>query len=189
MLPDPNLDPPAAKGAAVSEVPRAQWREFGRHVVILFLAAFAIGVGCHWLLRSIAGQEKVFGSWFRMYDFHERHAAQYIAIVAFFYAVLVAAWGKRFRATGWRRHLGLIGVFALVLLLSSAAAGILWTYHDMQAGYFPPWERRWSAFGGYIFDGVALGWLIVVFSFPFNIITTALAYIVAVFVTRTQRNT
>lgn len=149
---------------------------FTRCFGILFATAFVVGVGSYWLLHSILGQGRVFGGLFRMFLYHDQHPAQYIAVVAFFSAWLAALWGIRSRAIGWRWHLGLIGVLAAALLLSSAAGGMLWTFHDMQAGFFPPLERRIGMFAEGAIRGVGTGWLIVLLLFPFNVVTTFLAY-------------
>jgi hypothetical protein len=175
---------PALQPAPATQESSGRWREFGRLAAVLFAFAFIAGNGTHWLLQNVVGQHHAFGSWNRMYDFHHRHPAQYIAVVAFFYALFVATWGVHFRTAGWWRHLALFCSFVLVLIFSSAAAGALWAVHDMQAGYFPSWERRWSQIGGYMVGGVTLGWLIVAISFPLNLVTTLLAYAAAYFFTQ-----
>ena len=119
-----------------------------------------------------------------MFLYHEQHAAQYLAIVAFFYALFTAGWKIRFRSFGWRRHLGVLGVLFATLFFSSAFGGILWNSHDMQAGYFPPWERRLAAFADGVTSGLANGWLIVFLSFPFNVLTIAFAYVAALYFPR-----
>jgi hypothetical protein len=174
----------------MNEAPKhlPSWREFARLFGILFVTAFSGGIGSYWLLHSALGQRHVFGALYRMFLYHEQHPAQYIAIVAFFYALLVAAWGVRSHSTGWRWHRSLLAIFALTLLLSSAAGGVLWTFHDMQAGYFPPWGRRLAMFEDGIVSGITLGWLIFLLSFPLNVITTFLAYGVTYYLTYRSRN-
>lgn len=155
---------------------------------MLFATTFALGVGSYWLLHSILGESRVFGGLFRMFAYHHHHPAQYIAVVAFFYALLAALWGVRSRAVGWRWHLGLLGVLVATLFLSSAVSGVLYFYHDMQAGYFPPWERRIGVFASGVVTGVTLGWLIVLLSFPFNVLSTLLAYAATCYLLQRGRN-
>lgn len=143
---------------------------------LLFGFTFAVAVGGYWMLQTVFGQRHVFGGLYRMFLYHEQHPVPYLGLVALVYSVLAAAWGVRTRAVGWRWHLGLLGVLVATLLLSSAAGGMLWTWHDMQAGYVPPWGRSIAALAGGAVNGVLLGWLIVGLSFPFNVLTTGLAY-------------
>ena len=69
-----------------------------------------------------------------------------------------------------------ICLVAGLILLSSAAGGVLWHFHDMQAGYFPSWERRLGAFADGVFAGITVGWRIVLLSFPLNVLSVAFAY-------------
>ena len=164
------------------------WREFIRLFVALFGLSFVVGIGSYCLLHSVIGQPRVFGALFRMFLYHDEHPAQYIAVVAFFYALFAAAWGVRSRSIGWRRHLGILGVLIATLLFSSAVGGILWHFHDMQAGYFPPWERRLAAFADGISAGVTVGWLIVLLSFPLNVLSVVFAYAAALYLPQRIRN-
>ena len=166
----------------------ASRREFFRLFGSLFATTFVIGVGNYWLLHSVLGLRHVFGALYRMFLYHDQYPTQYIVIVAFFYALLAAAWGVRSRAVGWRWHLGWLGVLAATLLLSSAVGGVLWTFHDMRAGYFPPWERRIGMFTDGIVSGVTIGWLIVLLSFPFNVFTMLLAYAATYYLFQRSRN-
>lgn len=166
----------------------ASWRKIVRVFGILFVTAFVVGVASYWLLHSVLGQRHVFGSLFRMFLYHDQHPEQYIAVVAFFYAVLAATWGVRTRSVGWRWHFSLFSVLVATLLLSSAVCGVLYFVHDMQAGYFPPWERRIGVFANGVVTGITLGWLIVLLSFPFNVITTLLAYAATYYLLQPSRN-
>lgn len=157
------------------------WQKFVHLFALFFIASFVFGISGYSLLHHVVGQHKVFGELFRMFPYHEQHPTPYIAIVAFFYAVLAGAWSARSQAVGRRRHLQLLGVLIATLILSSAVGGILWTFHEMQAGYFPPWERRIEAFGNGIVSGFCFGWVIVLLSFPFNVLSLLFAYALALY--------
>jgi hypothetical protein len=152
-------------------------RAFIQLFAVIFLFNFLIGIGVYWFLHSVCGQDQTFGGLYRMFCYHDEHPAQYIGIVAVVFALFAATWTVTSRSVGWRCHLGLLGVFIATLLLSSALGGILYTFHDMQAGFFPSWERRKEMFLDGVTTGIACGWLIVIFSFPLNIITAAFAYV------------
>ena len=158
---------------------RSAGSNFLRLFAILFVSSFAVGLGTYWVLHSICGQAHVLASWFRMFNYHEQHHAQYIGVVAFIYAALTAGWATRWTPRGWRRHVSVLGVLVVTLLVSSALAGILYALHDMQAGYFPSWERQVAAFRYYVSAGLALGWILVTFSFPLNLFAVPFAYVTA----------
>ena len=73
-----------------------------------------------------------------MFSYHWRHPIEYIAIPCFFYGILATLLAENFAK---RKLLGKIGltilIIALTILLSSPIGGMLWHYHDMQAGFFP----------------------------------------------------
>jgi hypothetical protein len=152
---------------------------FLRFFAVLFASSFVVGLGAYWILHSLFGQAHVFASWFRMFNYHERHPAQYLAVVAFFYALFTAVWATRWNPRGWRRHLSVLGILIGTLLLSSVASGILYAVHDMQAGYFPAWDRQVEAFKYYVGAGLALGWILVLYSFPLNLFAVPFAYVAA----------
>lgn len=162
----------------------AAWREFVRLFAVLFSLTFSASLVGYWFLSSVCRQQCVFGALFRMFLYHYEHPAQYLGLVAFIYALLAAAWGIRARTTGWRMHAGLVVVIVATLLLSSAVGGVLWTFHDMQAGYFPPWDRRIGIFTEGALTGVQIGWLIVLLSFPLNLFCTIFAYGVTYYLVR-----
>jgi len=152
---------------------------FLRLFAVLFASSLAVGLVAYWILNSLCGQQHVFASWIRMFNYHEQHHAQYITLVALIYSTLTAAWATRWTPHGWRRHLSVLAVLVITLLVSSALAGILYALHDMQAGYFPIWERQVAAFRYYVEAGLALGWVLVLFSFPLNLFAVPFAYATA----------
>jgi hypothetical protein len=54
---------------------------------------------------------------------------------------------------------------------------MLWQYQDMQAGYFP--ENWFSVMltKGFVM-GLQYGWMVIMLSFPYNIITSVLGFYV-----------
>ncbi len=58
----------------------------------------------------------------------------------------------------------------------------------MQAGYFPPWDRRLGIFAEGAMTGVQIGWLIVLLSFPLNLFCTLFAYVVTCYFVQRDRS-
>ncbi len=48
--------------------------------------------------------------------------------------------------------------------------GVLWEFHDMQAGYFLTGSRLWNKLAGGAWTGLQIGWLVMAFSIPYNIL-------------------
>jgi hypothetical protein len=76
---------------------------------------------------------------------------------------------------------GIVGIIVLLTVaLSAPLGGMLWHWHDMQAGYFPAhWQRILLAEGSR--DGLVVGWLVVLLSVPYNVLGIIICY----FLTRT----
>jgi hypothetical protein len=70
----------------------------------------------------------------------------------------------------------MVGLLALgTVLLASPLGGMLWYWHDMRAGFFPPdWLSTLLLQGSR--DGLLLGWLIVSLSIPYNLLGLLTCY-------------
>jgi hypothetical protein len=144
-------------------------------------ASFTSGAAIYFLLRFFtrwAGNgQTVFGGLFRMYMYHEKHPLQYIGLVALVYGFLAAGCASyRPRLQGrvfLRTYLLIVGA---TVVLASIPGGVLWTIHDMQAGYFPEGSRFWTAIWDGVSGGLSVGWLVVLISFPCNILAVAAGY-------------
>lgn len=79
---------------------------------------------------------------------------------------------------GWRRRLGLAGALLLSIVVANPFGGMLWVFHDMQAGFFPSPRQQfdylmWGASGG-----VLVGPFILLLSIPFNICSFTAGYFI-----------
>ncbi len=111
----------------------------------------------------------IFGFLPRMFLYHWIYPNQYIALVCLIYALLAAAFAPRIA----RRPSLAIWIVLATPLLASPLGGMLWHLHDMLAGYFPSsWQEKLLLDGA--LEGAEIGWLIVLLSFPYNVICALL---------------
>lgn len=139
------------------------------HFITYFVVCFCGLAGLYGLV-SLLMNESAFGWLPRMFLYHEQHPMQYIGVVAICYAAVASLWTacmKRKRL-GVRRILEALAVILVALVLACPLGGMLWHFHDMQAGFFPHfWLRK--LLRGFV-DGLMVGPMLVFFSFPYNII-------------------
>ena len=105
-----------------------------------------------------------------MFVYHEQHPMQYIGVVAVCYALVAALWTVRMKRPrrGVSRMLEVLAVILVALALACPLGGMLWHFHDMQAGFFPNfWLRK--LLGGFV-DGLMIGPRLIFYSFPYNLI-------------------
>lgn len=104
---------------------------------------------------------------------------QYIAIVVGIYA-LVATLGVLWWPTsrGWKRFAVIFGIVFVTLSVACVPGGVLWTVHDMQAGFFPSGDRFWKSLFQGAMSGIEYGWLVVAASVPYNLCGLVLGYLV-----------
>lgn len=142
------------------------------------VGAFALGSLVYLALHALMPRGYVFGALYRMFLYHENHPFQYIAVVAFIYAVIGTTCAIRWPGLqGWRRHAAVVVVLFLTVLVASIPGGILWKIHDMEAGFFPKGAQFWRDLMWGADAGLQFGWLIVVLSLPYNIICFILGFL------------
>jgi len=153
--------------------------------IVLAAKVFALGfigltVYCavvYLLLRDVVGLRMVFGGLYRMFMYHAQHPMQYIALFCAVYAaglaLILGAWPT---ARRWPAWVLTTLVLLLTVLLGSALGGALWALHDMQAGYFPPGNRRWQHMRWGMQSGLEVGWLVLLLSLPFNVLSLPAFY-------------
>jgi hypothetical protein len=133
------------------------------------LASFSTASLCYIIFETFFGN-RVFGALFRMFAYHWQHPFQYIAIACVTFAIVAALFSPQIaRLAGWRRGLATLAVMVGSLVIASVPGGILWSIHDMQAGYFPEGDRFWHALGDGASMGLHVGWLVIALSIPYNI--------------------
>lgn len=142
-----------------------------------FTVTFAAASVCYQFLHWLSGGRYVFGGLMRMFMYHEQHPFQYIALICLIYAIaatLVTPWLARF---SWeKRALLIVLLMAGTILFASVPGGVLWSLHDMQAGYFPTGERFWRALLWGATTGAQCGWLVILLSIPYNFIGLLAGY-------------
>ncbi len=119
----------------------------------------------------------VFGALFRMFLYHWAHPLQYIALMSLCYtlvACLVILSPNN--PVGRRPRLVIPFIMAASIIVASPAGGVLWVFHDMQAGYFPEGRRFWEAIRWGAVEGIRSGWLIILSSIPYNILGVVAGY-------------
>ena len=148
-----------------------------------FAISFGGGAAVYSLLAAIteqlSGRPAVFAGLYRMFMYHSAHPFQYLAVVAIVYSFFASVWATRYSdSTAWRRWLQITIVLLISLIVSSVLGGVLWKFHDMQAGHFPESPQIWRDFRWGASTGLLLGPLIVLLSFPLNTITIIAGYAV-----------
>jgi len=147
-----------------------------RRTLFYGLTSFGCAAVGYGLLAWALPGHHVFGAPYRMLLYHEAHPLAYIGLCCVLFGPLAAMATEAFRRrAGWGR-VGVLAVVALATLtLSAPLGGMLWYWHDMRVGYFPPhWVQRLLLAGGC--DGLAVGWLVVLLSVPYNALGLAVGY-------------
>lgn len=151
-----------------------------KKLLFFWVTSFSIAISCYYLLWLIMPKHYVFGVWYRMFLYHYQHPVQYIFIPCFFYGFIATFYTTKFYLqTTKKQVLTTSLIIILTVILSSPFGGMLWVYHDMQAGYFPVnWFKKILTDG--VSTGLSIGWLIILLSIPYNV----LGFIVCYFLTK-----
>jgi hypothetical protein len=149
---------------------------FGKRLAFFGLNSFGLATAGYFLLRAVLPGHRVFGSWYRMFDYHDQHPLPYIAVCCLSFSLLAACFALTIARQPLGRRLGSTTLLLVgTVLLSSPVGGMLWHLHDMQAGYFPVnWPTVLLAGAG---EGLLIGWLIVLLSVPYNMLGVAVSYL------------
>lgn len=157
-------------------------KRFATSFCFFAAACWLLGAFGYLLLVRFMRDGAVFGSWYRMFEYHNQHPYQYIAIVAVAYGLTAAVWARFLgHLTGVKRVGSIVAVMLVALFLASVPGGLLWGIHDIQAGFVPPLPvmRRnlmWAAT-----TGLTFGWVIIGLSIPYNILGCVMGYAVTHF--------
>lgn len=136
-----------------------------------FAACFISASAIYQILHLIMPKGYVFGALYRMFLYHEVHPEQYIAIVSAAYGFSALIWTFRFgKKKGFARYFSMLAMMFLAIAIASPVGGILWTFHDMQVGFFPDRDVMINHFCDGAVTGLEIGWLIILLSIPYNLI-------------------
>jgi hypothetical protein len=141
-----------------------------------FITSSTLALAVFYMLWFIVPMNCVFGFPMRMAAYHYDHPVAYILIPCFFYSVLASLVADYFRkAKILKRILLTILIVLMTVLLSCPFGGMLWNFHDMQAGYFP---NNWMnvLFVKAPVMGLEWGFLIIASAIPYNLIGTVICY-------------
>lgn len=112
----------------------------------------------------------------RMAAYHYEYPIQFILIPCFFYSLIASSVSDYFlRAKKIKRIFLTIAIVLLTVLISCPFGGMLWHFHDMQAGYFPD---NWMnvLFVKAPAMGLQWGFLIIASAVPYNLIGSVVCY-------------
>jgi hypothetical protein len=152
-----------------------------RAVVRLFVfftaSSFILGGLGYFSLRVIMPDGWVFGALYRMFLYHWAHPLQYIGLVCLIYAAVATAvvflCGDLIHK--WP-YLMIPFIMCSSILIASPVGGVLWVFHDMQAGFIPEGTHFWNDIAWGAVTGASTGWVVVLLSAPYNIIGLIVGY-------------
>jgi len=143
-------------------------------LVILFGSiSFLIASLTYFIIKQFLPQP-VF-SWPYVPAYHWQYPYQYISIISIVYAILATIWTHYFHySIKEKKYLSITILLVITILIGSILCGILWGIHDTII-YGPsiryPLKKLFiknilqGATGGFL-----VGWIVVLLSFPYNII-------------------
>ncbi|MDY7394550.1 hypothetical protein UMM65_04810 [Aureibaculum sp. 2210JD6-5] len=147
-----------------------------KRLLFYWVSSFFLATLVYYLLWVIMPGHRVFGSLYRMFLYHWKFPILYILIPCFFYGILATLLANKFKSKNVSGKIIItILIIVLTVLISSPFGGMLWHYHDMQAGYFPEnWISKMVSYG--ISWGFQMGWIVIGLSVPYNIIGSVICY-------------
>jgi hypothetical protein len=147
---------------------------------LYFLSAFLGAVFLYEVLKYVLPEGYVFFIDYKMIPYHYLYSYQYLALLAFFYSVILFLMSNLFP----QRHFFFIYISSIMVtvFICSPLGGLLWVLHDMQAGYFLTGERLQEYFLWGAKEGFLVGWKMIIFSMPYNIILFIGLYFVSVLI-------
>ncbi|MBC8408700.1 MAG: hypothetical protein H8E12_08285 [Rhodobacteraceae bacterium] len=145
-------------------------------LIFYWISSYYIASMSYYILFLIMPYNYVFGAAYRMSLYHLEFPLQYIAIPCFFYGIIATFFSNKFRNSKIKKQVVLtLLIIVLTILLSSPYGGMLWHFHDMQAGYFPTnWLEVLVVDG--ISWGLSIGWFIILTSIPYNIFGSIICF-------------
>lgn len=182
MMKVPNTSPESSDlqgslGAQVTEEElgmMARGKAFAGRFVLFFAASFTLAAGVYGLILEVFSSS-AFIALYRMYTYHWSHPWAYIALPCMTWSIGAAVFAPMLARMGMAARIAwTLALAAGAVFAASPLGGMLWYYHDMQAGFFPiGWQTKLLREG--VVHGLDGGWLIVGLSFPYNIIGAAVS--------------
>lgn len=142
-------------------------------------SAFILASIGYFLLWMIMPDGWVFGAVYRMFLYHWQHPLPYIAVMALCFAIVgttvIIFPGDPFRR--WPRLTTLL-IIVLSIVVASPAGGALWMIHHMQESDYTRADQFWENIRWGAKEGILTGWLVILLSFPYNILGLVLGHLV-----------
>jgi hypothetical protein len=147
-----------------------------KKLLFFWTTSVSTAIPSYYLLWAIMPNHYVFGIWYRMFLYHWEHPIQYILIPCFFYGIIATYFSTSFVKKEIIGQLFLTSIIILAtIVISSPFGGMLWHYHDMQAGYFPKnWIKEIITEGTEM--GLEMGLIIIALSIPYNVLGSIVCY-------------
>jgi cytochrome c oxidase subunit IV len=158
-----------------------------RNFLVLFALLFGSLSGTIIIIHSVFKLDRPFAALYRMYEYHNEHPFQYIAIVSVVFGIVGACWIDRYgNTTGYLRWWTMTVAMLLTIVIASPFGGMLWQIHDMGHGFVPE-NYLGKVFSG-ISQGLQCGWLIGLLSMPMNLVGFATGYLSLPWLAKLSRN-
>ncbi|CAG0929362.1 hypothetical protein TFLX_01279 [Thermoflexales bacterium] len=161
----------------------SQLKKFGRMFGLMFVTAGATAFLLYFGMKALNGRTPIaiYVLFVHFAPYHELYPIPYLLIIVLVFAIVGALWlifiALRFIRF---RFLQIIVLPWMAVLLASPVCGMLWVYHDMQAGFFPAFPQMidYLLFGAQ--QGVLFALNVVLFSMPLNLLAYGVACLLLV---------
>lgn len=150
-------------------------KQYIRSVLSYFALFFLTAALLHWGLLTGTGKTCLFSTFQGSSSYHCLFPYQYIAVLCISAALFVPLWITQYYHTSWTKKYGMLLItLVLIGILSSILGGILWATHEVVV-VGSHRGMGWPAF--YLFEiqnTFRYAWIILLRSFPVNIIALGL---------------
>lgn len=138
---------------------------FENYFLYLVLSS-GFAVVMYYAISAFSPEGVVFGSAYRMINYHHHHPIPYIITPCLIYAFLAAAFTKSFSEGSLGQRIGFTTIIVLITMaISSPLGGMIWYYHHTNgAEGFNYILTNGSK------DGLMFGWKIILTSIPYNVL-------------------
>ena len=160
-----------------------QFKKFAKIAGLLFVTTSVVAFLFYFVTKVLSGRSPiVVGSPLaHITPYLDLQPVPYLLTIAFIFAVVSALWLMFIRPHFTRfRFLQIISLPWIALMLAGPVWGMLWVYHDMQAGFFPTFPQMidYLLFG--VRQGLYLPLIVVLSSLPFSLLAYGAACLLLV---------
>lgn len=153
---------------------------FAKVFLFTFLVSGITGSALYFGLRTLLKQSPIVFTYPRGIPYYDQHPAPFLISLSFIFALISSVWMVLIvpRIKSSRFQWVLMGIIPFVtVIIAGLVWGIIAIYYDMKAGFFPPFPSMlnyiwWGAQQGLLIGPVS-AWV----SFPINLISYVIAYL------------